>query len=262
MVVFFDIDGTIVDTKSLIIPESAVRAIEELGKNGHLAVVNTGRPYAHIDPRVRAMPFAGFICACGMELRLEDDWVFRKYPDQELRRYLLTAIRECGMQTMLEPDCGTMIVDGEYSIHPLHLREAEQMRSKGFDVRDVSEYEELPFIKGITYDWPGCDREGFLRRLEPYFDCILRENTMIEFVLKGCSKADGMLALLQHLGISQEDTLAIGDSTNDLPMFSVAKHTACMGNGMEEAKAVAEFVTADLLDDGIEKALRHYGLIE
>ena len=261
MVVFFDIDGTIVDNETQIIPESAVRAIEELGKNGHLAVINTGRPYAHIDQRIREIPFGAFVCACGMEVRLGEQWLYRNHPDQKMRRLVVDAVRECGMQTMLEPDSNLMLVDGEYSIHPLLLREAELTRKKGMPLREVDEFEELPFVKGITYDWPGCDREGFLKRLEPYFDCIHRENTMIEFVLKGCSKANGMLALLEHLGISQEDTMAIGDSTNDIPMFSVAKHTVCMGNGMDELKAQAEYITASVLEDGIEKALKHYHLI-
>ena len=72
MVVFFDIDGTIVDDRTQIIPESAVRAVERLGENGHLAVVNTGRPYSHIDPRVREMAFGAWICGCGMEIKLRD----------------------------------------------------------------------------------------------------------------------------------------------------------------------------------------------
>lgn len=261
MVVFFDIDGTVVDDETQSIPESTVRAIEALGRNGHLAVVNTGRPYAHIDPRVRAMPFGGFICACGMELRLGDTWIFRKYPDQAMRRFLLEAIRECGMQTMLEPDNGSLILDGEHSVHPLVKREAERFLKKGYGVRDVSEREHLDFVKGVTFDWPGCHREGFLKKLEPHFTCILRENTLIEFVPKGCSKAAGMLELLRHLGIPQEETMAIGDSTNDLPMFGVARHTVCMGNGMEELKAQAEYITASVMEDGIEKALQHFGLI-
>jgi Cof subfamily protein (haloacid dehalogenase superfamily) len=261
MVVFFDIDGTIVDNETQIIPESAIRAIDALGKNGHLAVVNTGRPYAHIDKRIRDLPFGAFVCACGMEVRLGDGWLYRKHPDQQQRRYLLTAIRECGMQTMLEPASELMIVDGENTVHPLLLREAELTREKGMPLREADDYEELPFIKGITYDWPGCDREGFLQRLEPYFDCIIRENTMIEFVLKGCSKANGMLELLKALEIPVENTLAIGDSTNDVPMFLVAKHTVCMGNGMEELKAQAEYITGSVMEDGIEQALRHYGLI-
>ena len=51
MVVFFDIDGTVVDNDTQIIPESTVEAVRLLRKNGHLPVVNTGRPYGHVDPR-------------------------------------------------------------------------------------------------------------------------------------------------------------------------------------------------------------------
>ena len=97
--------------------------------------------------------------------------------------------------------------------------------------------------------------------MEPYFTCIDRGSTMIEMVLGGCSKAGGMEELLRHLGVSREDTLAIGDSTNDLPMFAAAGHTACMGEGMEALKQEAEFITANVMDDGIEKALKHFGLI-
>ena len=84
---------------------------------------------------------------------------------------------------------------------------------------------------------------------------------MLEIVLKGHSKAGGMEKLLQHLGISKKDSMAIGDSTNDLPMFGVAGHRVCMGNGMEELKQQAEYITDTVLNDGIEKALQYFGLI-
>jgi hydroxymethylpyrimidine pyrophosphatase-like HAD family hydrolase len=35
-----------------------------------------------------------------------------------------------------------------------------------------------------------------------------------------------------------------------------------MGNAKEVTKAVADYVTADIDDDGIEKALIHFGLID
>ena len=84
---------------------------------------------------------------------------------------------------------------------------------------------------------------------------------MLELVLKGHSKAAGMELLLAHLNVPREETMAIGDSTNDLPMFQVAKHTVCLAEGADELKAQAEFVTDTVLNDGIEKALKHYGLI-
>ena len=99
MVVFFDIDGTVVDDDTQIIPESAVRAVERLRENGHLAVVNTGRPYSHIDPRVRQMAFGGWICGCGMEIRLYDGWnnVFTQFESDGHHHY--TELKQKNIDT-------------------------------------------------------------------------------------------------------------------------------------------------------------------
>ena len=70
-----------------------------------------------------------------------------------------------------------------------------------------------------------------------------------------------MELLLKALGVSREDTLAIGDSTNDLPMFHTAGHTVCMGGGMAELKAVSDYITAPVMEDVIAKALKHFGLL-
>ena len=102
MVVFFDIDGTIVDDETQIIPESTLRAVQALGERGHLAVVNTGRPYGHIDPRVRAMAFGGWVCGCGMEVYLHGTWLCRREPEAEVCRYAVESARECGMSVLYE----------------------------------------------------------------------------------------------------------------------------------------------------------------
>jgi len=261
MVVFFDIDGTIVDEETQQIPQSAIRAVVELKKRGHIAVVNTGRPLSHIDPRVRQMDFSGWVCGCGMEVFLNGDWLYRKAPDPELCRYVRDSVRELGMQVLYETVDGEMVSDGEHSVHPIAMQEVERMRKKGFAVPQLDDLPKLQFLKLMTYDWPGCNREEFLRRMEPHFTCIDRGNTMVELVLKGCSKAAGMEALLHHLGAKKEDTLAIGDSTNDLPMFAVAGHTVCLGGGMQELKDRAEYITDTVMNDGVEKALKHFGLI-
>lgn len=80
MVIFFDIDGTIIDDATQVIPASAASAIAALVRNGHVPVVNTGRPFGHIDPRVRALPFRGYVCACGMERILDGLVRFRVRP--------------------------------------------------------------------------------------------------------------------------------------------------------------------------------------
>lgn len=261
MVVFFDIDGTIVDEDTQLIPESTVRAVEKLKENGHIAVVNTGRPLSHIDPRVRNMAFSGWVCGCGMEVSLRGQWLYRKHPEPWLCRYVRDSIRECGMQVLFETEDGAIVADAERSVHPTAILEVTRMRAKGFEILQIDEMPQPRFMKLVTYDWPGCRREEFIRRMEPYFTCIDRGNTMIELVLRGCSKARGMEALLDHLGVQRQDTMAIGDSTNDLPMFAVAGHTVCLGGGMQELKDKAEYITDTVMNDGIEKALIRFGLI-
>ena len=55
--VFFDIDGTLVDGPTHQIPQSAVEAIRKLRENGHLAFINTGRTLVSIEPRIREIGF-------------------------------------------------------------------------------------------------------------------------------------------------------------------------------------------------------------
>lgn len=64
-IVFFDIDGTLVDGPTHQIPQSAVEAIRKLRENGHLAFINTGRTLVSIEPRIREIGFDGLVCGCG-----------------------------------------------------------------------------------------------------------------------------------------------------------------------------------------------------
>lgn len=65
-IVFFDIDGTLIDDATQTLPESALEAVAALRRQGHLAILNTGRPYSHIDPRVLQGTWDG--CVCGLSL--------------------------------------------------------------------------------------------------------------------------------------------------------------------------------------------------
>lgn len=261
MVVFFDIDGTIIDSPTNRIPESAVRAVEKLKENGHVAIVNTGRPYYQVDARVKEMAFRGYACGCGMEVLLDGQFLVRAKPEAALRRKAVACSRKYGMRSFYETEDGGILLDGEHSRHPIMSREVERLRRVGFPIHQLTDPNEPDFVKFVTFPVDGSNLEAFLREMETDFTIIARENDMYELVLKGFSKAGGMETILNRLGADREQTMAIGDSTNDLPMFALAAHSVCLGNGSEEAKAVCEYVTADVLDDGIEKALIHYGLI-
>ena len=261
MVIFFDIDGTIIDDRTHEIPPSAIRAVEKLVENGHIPIINTGRAFYQVDHRVTRMAFRGFACGCGMEVRLDGKWLVREWPPAALRVKSVEASRKYGMCSFYETRDGGILLDGAHSVHPIMSREVERLRLAGFPIHELIPGQEPDFLKFVTFSGEGGDVAGFKRELEEDFTIIDRENGMYELVLKGFSKAAGMERILRELHMTPEDTLAIGDSTNDLPMFQLAKHTVCMGGGMEQVKELCEYVTSTVLEDGIEKALKHYALI-
>lgn len=259
MVVFFDIDGTLLEESTQTIPESAIRAVEALGRNGHTAVVNTGRPYSHVDREIQEMAFGGWVCGCGSEIRLGDQWISRQSPDEALCRYVAEQAEKWGMLALYEADDGLTLVDDRNARHPIVLQATGLMGIKGIQIASLRNHPQ--FLKFLTFDGENSNRAEFLKAIDPWFSAIDRGKGMVEYMLKGCSKAEGMKILLKALGVAREDTYAIGDSTNDLPMFQEAAHTICMGNGVEALKKIAEYVTDDVMSDGVEKALQHYGLI-
>lgn len=260
MVVFFDIDGTVVDNDTQIIPESTVEAIRLLRENGHLPVVNTGRPYGHIDPRIRDLDFGGWICACGMELILEGQHIYRDVPTAEDCQWVFREAHRCGMMIQAEGDT-RLLYDPTVTYTGFAAREAERLARKGVCVVPYDAVEDPSFVKFVTHDTPGCLRQEFLDLMSPKFQAFYHGGSMVEFIKQGNSKALGMERLLKILNIPKEQTFALGDSGNDLPMFAAAGTTICMGNGMDVLKAQADYVTDHILEDGIWNALKHYGLI-
>ena len=71
-----------------------------------------------------------------------------------------------------------------------------------------------------------------------------------------------MAQMLARFGIDRSECMAFGDGPNDREMLQYAGVGVAMGNGAEALKAIADCITADVDEDGIAKALQHFGLIE
>ena len=83
----------------------------------------------------------------------------------------------------------------------------------------------------------------------------------MDIIAKGGGKVEGIRKFLQREGIAVEETIAFGDAENDIEMLKFAGIGVAMGNGEEGAKQAADYITADIDDDGVAKALVHFGLI-
>jgi phosphoglycolate phosphatase-like HAD superfamily hydrolase len=73
------------------------------------------------------------------------------------------------------------------------------------------------------------------------------------------NKGNALSLVMQRLGVSQSDVMAIGDDLNDLPMFAHARIKIAMGNANPEVRAQATVIAPTNDDEGVAWALRHFG---
>lgn len=83
----------------------------------------------------------------------------------------------------------------------------------------------------------------------------------IDIVPKGAGKETGIISYLEANGLTTDNIMAFGDGENDIEMLKLAGIGVAMGNASESVKAVADYVTDGVDIDGIEHALKHFGLI-
>ena len=74
------------------------------------------------------------------------------------------------------------------------------------------------------------------------------------------SKADGLLHLMEELGVTAEELMACGDSLNDGAMIKMARVGVAMGNASAEVREMADYVTATNAEDGVAKAIEKFVL--
>ena len=257
---FFDIDGTIVAEGTEYLPKSTVKAIRRARENGHLAFINTGRTLFSIDDFLKEIGFDGYVCGCGTAIYVGEETIFKHTLTREYCREIIEMLRVCNITAVFEEE-NHVFFDEELPSHEVLHDLRVRFGTKGFDIPKSLDEGNILFDKFVIWVSTVSDFKTFYRYISEQFDCIDRGAGMYEMVPKGISKASGIQKLMDYYGIPLEDCYAFGDSTNDLPMLQFVPNSVAMGNSMKEILPYCAYQTADLEENGIEKALKHYGII-
>lgn len=78
---------------------------------------------------------------------------------------------------------------------------------------------------------------------------------------KGFDKENSIHLLLKYLNVDPKDAIAFGDGVVDIPMFKACGFSVAMGNGNDEVKQIASYVTDDVDQDGLYNAFKYLKLI-
>lgn len=259
---FFDIDGTILtEGEHRYIPESAKKAIRQLQENGHLCFINTGRSWSEINENISNLGFDGFVCGCGTYIRYHDEILLAKKLPPELTDRVMEQLEHCRLEWLLEGEHAIYYSTEPYTTHIGDFHREYHQLFPDACVDLPPETRGLHFDKFCICIRPDSDLSSFMDYFKEEFTFIDRGHGFYEVVPTGCSKASGIQFLMDHFQVPLEDTIAIGDSTNDMPMLEFAGLSIAMKKSDPVVLETVDYVTDTVENDGIYKAMEHFGLI-
>lgn len=253
-VIFFDVDGTLLSHKLEDVPKSTRRALRKLRKSGIKLVIATGRHISELlELPVSNMNFDGYLTLNG-QLML----------DETLHAYAGTPIDQGDMDVLVRIFESKHIPfkfideDGMYINYLDRSVMNTQMSTQG-DIPEIGNYHGEKIYQIVAF-LP----EGQRQVLEDLLDdCKLTSwnETGIDIIPKEGGKSVGMKSYLDKNGFDRSECMAFGDGENDIEMLQFAGIGVAMGNANDTVKAAADYVTDSVDDDGVEHALKHFGLI-
>ena len=270
--IFLDIDGTLFSNDIQGIPESSQIAIKRARDAGNKIFLCTGRSLAE-STRYLNFDVDGFVFSSGAVVYCNGRNIFNSVIPRRELEYLLDVFLQLDIAFCFAGKAGAYCNDkGMKSVYKYLTRDSE-----GYSISKI--IEEGCF--GLSY-W---DRRDKVSKIEVYSDekgkleeagkyledrysyKIVYEDHDLnlyigEITASNIDKSYGINKALEYYGASFMDCIAIGDSENDIDMIENAGIGIAMGNAMDNVKEVADFITTDILEDGIYNAFREYGLFE
>ena len=251
---FFDVDGTLLSHKTKSVPRSAREAVAKLQASGIKCIVATGRQIGEMNKLpVADMPFDGYITLNGqLTLDREKKMIYGTPITGRAKTFLLDLFEKNRLPALL-------VEEDRLYLNYVDDRVRLVQETISSPIPPFGAYTGNDIYQVCAYMSPG--DEKLLEEIAD--DCVMTRWSLggMDIIAKGGGKVEGIRKFLQREGIAVEETIAFGDAENDIEMLKFAGIGVAMGNGEEGAKQAADYITADIDDDGVAKALRHFGLI-
>lgn len=273
-IIFLDIDGTFTVPLEKSTPLAA-KAVQEARKNGHKVFISTGRNMPIVSEDVLAVGFDGVVASAGRHIEIDGKVLRDSVLPEETIQECLDIFHRCGIWCRIESPEGIYIDSSLQEI----LTNADAELSNSELIRMKKELTSEVGVKPYTeYPGKGAYKLGFIctdlndiEKVKPYLeqefhfvvhpygedaDCYNGE-----IIRKDMDKGEAMERVCEYYGADMADTIAFGDSMNDLQMLEAAGTSVAMGNSCEELKKNADIVCESVEDDGIYYEFQRMNLI-
>ena len=262
----FDLDGTLLTTDKKI-TERTYKALGEAADKGVYIVPATGRFLRTVPQEIKDMPFINYIISINgsyvVDIRTGKEIYTSEIPlagALDILSYFDTMpiAYDCymGNDSFINAEMFNNITD--YIEDRFYLDMVWKHRNPVPELKSHLLKENKNVQKIMAYTRDQSLRKYLMDNLGYMFKDIIVTSSIknnIEINAFGANKGDALRALAEYLGLEDSQTMAFGDSYNDIPMIRAAGTGVCMQNGNDETKAAADLIAPSNDDNGVAEII-------
>lgn len=254
--IFFDIDGTTYQHNIQDIPESTKYALKQLKEMQFKIALCTSRAYEELIalPSDFLNSMDAIICCAGGQI---------VYESQDKVNYIMNQDEvEAGIDYLNLKNIPYRYVtpNGECCLSVDDADVANRFNMYYQMIPPVKKYNKESCIHLLYYSNDTEALENIYHIFKTSFH--INYGYTHEILASNTNKATSMETVAQHFGFTLDECAAFGDGENDILMLTNAKIGVAMGNGSDECKAAADYVTDSIEEDGLYHACLNFGWIE
>lgn len=227
-ILFFDIDGTLLEFGKKEMHQELVDALNLVKQKGIKIILATGRP-PFVVPKFHGIEFDGVLSFNGSYCFTPNELIYK---------------------------------------NPLNKKDIQTF------VDNAKKLKKAVTLAGINK--MGCNFDDEIYQMmvattEDQDELILENTTTLKVARwwnKACDiipcnggKDIGIQKILDYFNFNKEESMAFGDGGNDISMLKYVGTGVAMGNAKDDVKAIADYITDSVQEDGIVSALKHFEIL-
>ena len=253
-ILFFDIDGTLLELGQKEMHQELVGALNLVKEKDIKIFLATGRAPL-VVPKFHGIEFDGILSFNGSYCYTNNELIYKKPMDKkdietfvDNAKKLNKAVTLAGINKM---GCN---FDDEI------LEEYFMIANQHAHV--IDEFNE--FMNEEIY-------QMMVATTEDQDELILENTTTLKVARwwhKACDiipcnsgKDIGIQKILDYFNFTKDEAMAFGDGGNDISMLKYVGTGVAMSNAKDNVKAIADYITDSVQEDGIVSALKHFEII-
>lgn len=268
-IIALDLDGTLLNGEKVVSPRNyaALQAAAELG---NWIVPATGRALKAIPDQVLLLPFVRYVISINganvADIRQQQTLLCAEIPKKRALELIEFSARYDAMYDCYWQNTGWVDRDflervRYYNADEEVVQLIQKSRAPVENLRDFIQ-NRAETIQKVQLCFRDMDERstaaGEIAAAFPDIAVTSSFRNNLELNWKNANKGNALHFLAEHLHISAADTIAFGDSSNDLAMLSAAGTSVAMGNAAPEVQAVCDYVTRSNEDDGVAVFLEQH----